>query len=288
MKCRRCGKRAVTFLKPYRLALCSECYLQFYLRILKKSIDRHKILEKDERILAALSGGKDSVAMVSALKELGYDLEVLHINLGIGKYSEISEDVSVRLCKELDLNVHVVRLEEFGFTISKVRENSKRKTCSACGIAKRYIMNRFARENGFDVVATGHTSEDVASFYLKNVAGGSRVWAEKLMPRNEPFDPKIVARAKPLFEMSEKENMLYVLLKGLPYVEEECPYAPKPEWKEIVYEIERRKPGFSKNFVRGLVTEKKEFGEIKYCERCGEVANSSICSFCRLRERFGR
>ncbi len=262
--------------------------MQFYLKILKKSIYKYKILKKDERILVALSGGKDSVAMVSSLRELGYNFEVLHINLGIDKYSEKSEEISVQLCKELSLDIHIVRLKDFGFTISKVREKSRRRACSACGIAKRYIMNKFAREERFDVVATGHTSEDIGSFYLKNIAGGSRIWAEKLMPRNEPFDPKIVARAKPLFEMSEKENMLYVLLKGLPYVEEECPFAPKPEWKEIIYEIEKRKPGFTKNFVRGLISAKKDFGIIKYCERCGEVANSNVCSFCKLLERFGK
>ena len=162
----------------------------------------------------------------------------------------------------------------------------RRKTCSACGTAKRYIMNRFARENSFEVVATGHTAEDIVSFYIKNVAGGAKVWAEKLMPRNEPFDEKIVARAKPLFEMSEKENILYVLVENIPYTPMECPHAPKPEWKEIVYEIERRKPGFTKNFLRGLVRPAEEFDKTGYCKICGEVASGEICAFCRLKERL--
>ncbi len=286
MKCKRCGKRAVAYLKPYRLALCEGCYAKFYLDTVKRLVRKYSILERDEKVLAAVSGGKDSVAMAAALKMLKYDVEILYIDLGIGEYSAESEMAVRKLAEELDLTLHVVCLKDYGFTISDVRKKAIRKTCSACGVAKRYIMNRFAREHGFDVVATGHTAEDIASFYIKNIAGGAKVWAEKLQPRNEPFDEKIVARAKPLFAISEKENMLFVLVKKLPFTPAECPYAPKPEWKEIIYDIERKKPGFAKNFVRGLVARESELGEVMYCNVCGEVANSEVCAFCRLRKRF--
>ncbi len=288
MKCRKCGRRAVTYLRAYGLALCEKCYPQFYRGLVKRSVKRHKILRYGEKILVAVSGGKDSSAMAAVLRDLGYDFEMLYIDLGIGDYSSESERVVEELSKRLDVRLSVVRLRDYGFTISDVRRSSRRKTCSACGTAKRYIMNRFAKEMGFDVVATGHTVEDVVSFYLKNVAGGTKVWVEKLLPRNDPFDAKVVARAKPLFEISEKENMLYVLIEKVPFTAEECPYAPKPEWKEIVYEIERRKPGFAKNFVRGLLSEKEEFRETRYCKLCGEVSSADVCAFCRLRSRMSK
>lgn len=283
MKCRKCGRRAVAYLRAYGLALCENCYPEFYHGLVKRSIKKYGILRKEERILVAVSGGKDSSAMAAVLKDLGYEFEMLYIDLGIGDYSAESERAVKDLSERLDAALNVVRLKEYGFTISDIRRKSRRKTCSACGTAKRYIMNRFAREHGFDVVATGHTVEDIVSFYLKNVAGGAKVWVEKLMPRNDPFDAKIVARAKPLFEVSERENMLYVLIENLPYTAMECPYAPKPEWKEIVYEIERKKPGFAKNFVRGLLAEKQEFQETRYCKICGEVSSAEICAFCRLK-----
>lgn len=281
MKCRKCGGIAVANLKAYGIALCENCYIEFYLRLVKKSIKRFKILKNGEKILAAVSGGKDSSAMVAVLKDLGYNFEMLYIDLGIGEYSAESEKIVRELSETVDVNLNVVRLAEYGFTISDLRRK-RRKECSGCGIAKRYLMNRFARENGFDVIVTGHTVEDIVSFYLKNVSGGAKPWAEKLMPRNDPFDRKVVARAKPLFEISEKENMLYVLLKDIPFTLMECPYAPEPEWKEIIYEIERKKPGFSKNFVRGLLSKDEGF-EIRYCKICGEVTNRDVCAFCRLK-----
>ncbi|MBO8180130.1 MAG: adenine nucleotide alpha hydrolase family protein [Archaeoglobus sp.] len=288
MKCKKCGRKAVVNLKAYGISLCEKCYPEFYKNLVKRSIKRFGILNQDERVLVAVSGGKDSSAMAAVLKELGYDIELLYIDLGIGEYSKVSEKVVKDLSENLDAKLNVVRLRDYGFTVDDVARRMRRKTCSACGTAKRYIMNRFARENGFEVVATGHTAEDIVSFYIKNVAGGAKVWAEKLMPRNEPFDEKIVARAKPLFEMSEKENMLYVLIENIPYTPMECPHAPKPEWKEIVYEIERRKPGFVKNFVRGLVRPAEEFEETRYCKICGEVASGEICAFCRLKEKLTR
>uniref|UniRef100_A0A7C3MF86 Adenine nucleotide alpha hydrolase family protein n=1 Tax=Archaeoglobus fulgidus TaxID=2234 RepID=A0A7C3MF86_ARCFL len=286
MNCRKCGRKAAVNLKAYGISLCEKCYIEFYKNIVKKSIKRFRILNQDERILTAVSGGKDSSAMAAVLKELGYDIELLYIDLGIGSYSKESENAVRELSKNLDLKLNVVRLKDYGFTIDDVAEKMRRKTCSACGIAKRYIMNRFGRENDFDVIATGHTAEDMVSFYIKNLAGGAKVWAEKLMPRNDPFDERVVARAKPLFEMSEKENMLYVIIGNIPYTHAECPHAPEPEWKEIVYEVERRKPGFVKNFLRGLVRPAEGFEKISYCKICGEVASSEICAFCRLKERL--
>ncbi|WP_290596583.1 MULTISPECIES: ATP-binding protein [unclassified Archaeoglobus] len=286
MKCKRCGKKAIAHLRAYGIALCEECYPEFYIRLVKRSIKRYGILKENERVLAAVSGGKDSSAMAAVLKELGYDFELLYIDLGIEEYSEESEKAVRDLSGLLDVSLNVLRLRDYGFTISDLRRKWRRKTCSGCGVAKRYIMNRFARENNFNVVATGHTVEDVVSFYLKNIAGGIKIWAEKLLPRNEPFDEKIVTRAKPMFEISERENMLFVLVRNIPFTPVECPYAPSPEWKEIVYDIERKKPGFTKNFIRGLLIEKGEFGEVNYCRICGEVASGDVCAFCKLRMRF--
>ncbi|MEM3477845.1 MAG: ATP-binding protein [Archaeoglobaceae archaeon] len=284
MRCKKCGRKAVTNLRAYRIALCSDCYLDFYKRMVQRSIKKHKIFMEGDEILLAVSGGKDSSAMASVLSDLGYEFDMLYIDLGIGSYSEDSRKKVEELAGIIEKDLHIVELREYGFTIPEVKD----RVCSVCGTAKRYIMNRFARENGFTVVATGHTAEDLVSFYLKNIAGGQREYAEKLLPRIEPFDAKLVAKARPLFEVSEKENMLYVIIKGLPFKNEECPYAPKPEWKEIVYDIELKKPGFVKNFVRGLVTEAKKPLETRYCSICGEISSGEICSFCKIRMRLSK
>jgi uncharacterized protein (TIGR00269 family) len=290
MKCKRCGKRAVVNLKQYRIALCESCYPNFYLELVKRSIKRFGIIKKNERVLACVSGGKDSSAMVFALKKLGYNVEVLHIDLGIGEYSAKSKKVVEELTEIIDVPLHVVELREFGFTIDDV---DVKKVCSICGTAKRYIMNRFARLNGFDVVATGHTAEDMILFFFKNVLSGGIEWIPKLIPRSESFDERLVTRVRPLFDRSEKENMLFVLTSNLPFLVDECPYAPQDVWKEIIYDIELKKPGFKSNFVRGLIKLAKSVKveddwSWTYCKECGEVSSSEVCAFCRYVKKFGK
>jgi len=286
MICSKCKKKAVINLRQYRIALCGDCYVKFYLELVKRSVKRYRILRKDEQILACVSGGKDSVAMVYALKMLGYDLEMLFLDLGIGEYSKRSEKVVEEISETLDLGLNVVRLSDYGFTIGGVKV---KRVCSICGNAKRYLMNVFARKNGFDVVATGHTSEDVLLFFIKNTLSGGYLYSSKLKPRVEGFD-KLVTKAKPIFERTEKENAVLVLTLNLPFTTERCPYAPKDVWKEIIYDIELKKPGFKQNFVRGLVklaeNIKTEDWTFTHCKICGEVSNSDVCSFCKMVMRF--
>jgi len=115
MKCSRCGEKAVTYLRPHRIALCGRCYRSFYERLVERSIKKFGILKKDERILACVSGGKDSAAMAAVLKELGFRIEMLHIDLGIGSYSAKSKRISEELAESLDAEINVVRLKDYGF-----------------------------------------------------------------------------------------------------------------------------------------------------------------------------
>jgi len=288
MRC-KCGRKAVFHSKVYRITLCDKCYPKFYVELVKRSIKRYGIIRKSEKILACVSGGKDSSAMAYALKELGYNLELFHIDLGIGEYSKESLKSVEELAKSLDLNLNIVKLKDYGFTIDDVE---RKKVCSACGIAKRYLMNRFAREKGFDVVATAHTCEDIILFFIKNMLSGNIDYISKLKPRIDAFD-KLVAKAKPLFERTEKENATLVLTLNIPFTPMECPHAPRDVWKEIIYDIELKKPGFKSNFVRGLIKLAKSV-KVKsdwswtYCKECGEVSSSEVCAFCRYVKKFGK
>ncbi|ADB57821.1 ATP-binding protein [Archaeoglobus profundus] len=287
MKC-RCGRKAVFHSRVYRITLCDECFPKFYVNLVKRSIKRYGILKSSEKILVCVSGGKDSTAMAYALNELDYNIELFHIDLGIGNYSKESLKAVEELAQTLNLNLNVVKLEDYGFTIDDVES---KKVCSACGIVKRYIMNRFARERGFDVIATAHTCEDIILFFIKNVLSGNVEYISKLSPRIDGFD-KLVAKAKPLFERTEKENATLVLTLNLPFTPMECPHAPNDIWKEIIYEIEAKRRGFKQNFVRGIVklakSVKAEEWEVKHCKICGEVSNFEICSFCKIVERYSR
>ena len=280
MKCTRCGKEA--FEKFRGRYYCRDCFIERYEEAVKSTIKRYKMIRKGEKILAALSGGKDSVAMLSVLSNLSLQVEALHIDLGIGDYSRKSLEVSKKVSEALGVELHVISLKSYGFTI----EDVKRRECSVCGNAKRYLMNRFAREMGFNVIATGHCAEDILANFFKNLYSGNIEWSEKQKPRIEGFD-KIVTRIRPLYEIGERENLLYVMARDLPFLYEECPKAPSTKWKEIVYEIERKIPNFKINCLRNLAREREEKKvDYRYCKVCGEITTAEVCQFCRNVMRF--
>ncbi len=283
--CRFCGKTGAFRFRSYNIRVCAECYPEFYEKLVKKTLTKYRMVRKGDKIALAVSGGKDSMAMADVMKTLStkMDFEVItmHIDLGISDYSR----KSVKAVREFDPDAVIVSLNDVaGFGI----ENMKGKACSACGKVKRYLMNRTAREYGAEKLATGHTADDISVFFIKNWLSGNFQWSDKLLPVTEGFHEKILTRIRPLYERTERENALYVLARGLEFVIDECPLSPIDEWKDILYEVERRKPGFKQNFVRGIVrfsNRKEEEWNVELCPECGEISSGGLCGFCRLKRR---
>ena len=84
MRCKTCGEPAAINKRQHKLALCGEHFTEWLVSRTEKIIEKYAMFGHDERILLAVSGGKDSLALWDVLLRLGYDVEVLYIDLGIG------------------------------------------------------------------------------------------------------------------------------------------------------------------------------------------------------------
>ena len=170
MKCRVCGKKAAVEVRRQGQAFCSEHYLEWFERQVERAIRRHRMLNEHDRVLVAVSGGKDSIALWEVLHRLGYATTGLHIQLGIDAYSQRALKATRAYAQNRGLPLIVVDLKEaYRLAIPELAELTRRRACSVCGLTKRYVMNRVAVEEGFDVVATGHNLDDEASVLLGNV-----------------------------------------------------------------------------------------------------------------------
>lgn len=292
MKCRKCHEKAVIELKSFSLSLCKAHFEEFFISKTEETIKRYRLFDRNDLVMVAVSGGKDSLALWFVLKNLGYRTHGFHIDLGIGDYSKKSLEKTVAFSEEHKLPLTVVSLKEsFGFTIENHRDLGQRAACSTCGIIKRYLMNDFARRTGASCVATGHNLDDETAVLLGNLLNWQTGYLKRQNPKLPASAGFFASRVKPFCERTERETAAFCLLKKIDYIYEECPYskgATSIFYKQVINEIENRSPGAKLRFFRGFLKNKPCFdssnddAELIPCEICGQPTVHSPCSFCRL------
>jgi tRNA-5-methyluridine54 2-sulfurtransferase len=298
MKCTKCGGRANIELRRHNAAFCATDFVEFFRNQVREAIRKYRMFTRDERVLVAVSGGKDSLALWDALIVDGYATTGLYLDLGIFDYSSESR----RKCEAfaasrgVELIVSTVA-DEVGAPVPVIKQVTRRPPCSGCGLSKRYLMNRAALEHGFPVVATGHNLDDEAA----TLFGSVMHWQTDALPRQSPAlastHPKLVRRVKPLYRLSERETAAYAVVRGIDYIVEECPFAAGATsiaHKEILTRMEEASPGAKHNFLFGFLDkaraafERVEAVPLVECARCGQVTTGTVCAFCKLADQVKR
>ncbi|HET7010674.1 MAG TPA: arginosuccinate synthase [Anaerolineales bacterium] len=302
MRCRKCGDKAAINMRHHKLALCKTHYLEWVPAQTQRFIEKYDMFGRDDRVLVAVSGGKDSLGLWDVLVRLGYRADGLYIGLGIDGgtgYSSESERRSRAFAEEKGLHLIVADVEkEEGSTIPLAAANTARgrgKPCSVCGLTKRHIMNRAAREGGYDVLATGHNLDDEAAVLFGNTLS----WSVGYLARQGPVLPAntdgLVRKVKPFCRLYERETAAYALLRGIEYIYEECPHATGATsiyYKELLNKLEADRPGAKLSFYlsfleakrAGLFAAEREAGtgSLHTCTNCGQPTTApGLCAFCR-------
>jgi tRNA-5-methyluridine54 2-sulfurtransferase len=296
-KCRRCRQPAVIELRRHNAAFCQPCFIKYFRDQVKRAIKDHDMFGPDDRVLVAVSGGKDSLGLWDVLLDMGYRVTGMYLGLGIGDYSDRSGRVAHQFAegRRADL-IHVDLRAEYGFDIPTAGTEGSRSTCSVCGLSKRYIFNRVALDHGFDVVATGHNLDDEAATLL----GNTLRWQTEYIARQFPVLPQregMVKKVKPLHRLSERETAAYAFLQGIDYVVEECPLVAgntQLKYKDALNQLEAGSPGTKASFYLGYLDraaarfreEAAREGDLVACERCGQPTTGRFCAFCRARAQI--
>ncbi|MCU1456051.1 MAG: hypothetical protein JWL73_143 [Actinomycetia bacterium] len=298
MKCRRCGQPAVIDVRRHNAAFCADCFVHHCREQVKRAVHDFDMLEPGQRVLVAVSGGKDSLALWHLLRELGYEADGLYIGQGIGEYSDHSRDATVAFADAQGWKLHEIDIRgQYGFDIPGAAFATKRAPCGSCGLSKRHLFNKAALDHGYPVVATGHNLDDEAAVLLGNVLR----WETGYLGRQHPVLPEsrgFARKVKPLVRLGEREMAAYCVIQGIDYMVEECPMAAGNKhlgYKDMLNGLEEQSPGSKAAFLFGFLErghehfaveageEREALGE---CRECGSpTSNDDLCAFCRLRER---
>ncbi len=297
MKCRVCRGPAIIDLPRHNANFCAEHFVEMCRRQVARAIKDHSMFAPEDRLLVAVSGGKDSLAVWDMLIDLGYRADGLYVGLGIGDYSDVSERYARDFAESRGLALRVIHLrEDLGYDVPTAAAATRRTPCSACGMSKRHLFDSAALEGGYDAVVTGHNLDDEAAVLL----GNTLRWEIEYLARQLPVLPAangFPRKAKPLVRLTERETAAWCIVRGIDYLVEECPMAGGNRhlgYKDALNAIEAASPGskaaFYLNFLERMApllsgASAAAAGTLGTCVRCGSPTTAEICAYCRMVEK---
>ena len=284
----RCGREGSLYhLTELGGPLCARCFPGSIQRRVERDIRAYRMIPKGARAAVAVSGGKDSGALLHILSELrkrlNFGLVAVHVDMELGEYSELSRAVCADLARRLGVELFLSSPSAHGV---RVEPTSRWPVCAICGGIRRAILPLVTRRAGAAVLCTGHTLDDQLVYALKDLLSGRAHPPRPVLPPTAGFPQK----SKPLFYLPERALGIYCELLGLPTVGIACPrFDPSTHrFKEVFGLLESLAPQSKQQLLHSLGRFLKRppgpDREEHPCPVCGIPTYFSQCPLCRLRE----
>ena len=277
-------------------------FLEYFEKKVRKTIRTHKLIGKKEKLFVACSGGKDSTATLYLLHKIYKDnkdikIEAIHVDPNIGAYCKVNKQNLIKFCSDHKIPLHLYSYkEEFGHTLCYIRDKLEekgagQKSCSICGVLRRHVLNKKAREHKATLLVMGHNLDDEAQNIMMNMFQNRTELLSRLGPRTGLKDHKgFIPRIKPLYFCAEEEIKLFTQTMGFPIHYERCPCSSdafRKDVSELLNNFEKDhksvKSGIIRSYLELLPKLKKESsGDVNYCSSCGEPSSGPLCRACKI------
>ena len=295
--CSKCQKPAVTFVRYSGAHLCEKHFREFFLKRVRKEIRRQVDIREKKNIAVAVSGGKDSAAVLwSLVSILGNNPELtitaITVDEGIEGYRPPNIEAAAKLAGELNVRHEIISFRDVvGVTLDEIADLTGPLTpCSYCGVWRKKCLNLKARELGADVLATGHNLDDMAQSVVMNLFNGDINKLVRMGPHRRVL-PGLVPRIMPLRTIPEKETFLWTWLGEIPFEDSTCPYsatAHRGLFRDMINTIEKNTPGTrhrilgSYDQIVECLLESQPSAELYECRVCGQPTSRDICKACEM------
>lgn len=221
--------------------------MQRILGYVRKAVTEFDMIKDGDRIAVGVSGGKDSVALLTALLRLkrfiGIDYEVVAITLDPGFNGKWTDYSPIKkLCDEFSCE-YIVKKTHIGEIVFDIRKEPN--PCSLCARMRRGALHDAAKEARCNKIALGHHYNDVVETFVMNLFNEGRVGCFAPITY---LSRKDITMIRPLVFAPEKDISAAVKRCGLPVVKSVCPAdgnTSRQRTKEFLREREREDNGFT-------------------------------------------
>jgi uncharacterized protein (TIGR00269 family) len=307
--CSVCKRREAFFFRPYSgEKLCKKCFTASIEDKARATIAKYKMLEFDDRVAVAVSGGKDSVSLLHVLAKIERNypkasLVAVTVDEGIKGYRDEALKIAAENCRKLGIKHYTVSFKKlYGYTLDRMIKRLKRRgteglgACAYCGVLRRRALNIVARKAKATKLATAHTLDDEVQTILMNIFHGDALRIAREKPATDEVHPNLVPRIKPFCEIPEKETALYAYTKKIKFQSRPCPYASEAlrnDVRVMLNRLEEKHGGMKFTIFRSIekirpaieVTAEKE--GLRECIECGEPTTEKVCKTCQMLKQIG-
>ncbi len=303
MKCSVCNSSEAFYVREYEgVPFCRECFKDNFENRIRKTMSRHHMLDVDDHIALALSGGKDSVTLLRILRKIEKRfpksrLTAVTIDEGIEGYRNEAVDIARDECAKLAIDHKIISFKElYGYSLDElVAERKLTFPCSYCGVLRRKAINMIARKLNATKIVTAHNMDDEVQTFVLNMFHGDVTRVARSGPSLDDPSGMFLPRVKPLAESPEREVVLYAHTTGINMQTVPCPYAStalRNDIRTVLNRLETKHMGMkftiyrSVERLRDLFQYSKSDLILRRCNTCGEPTTSDTCEACKLLKRM--
>ncbi len=220
---------------------------------MRRAVNDYNMLSDGDRVAVAVSGGKDSLALLGGLAGLrrfiGIDFQLHAVTLDIGFVSEEDYSALGDYCRSLGVPWSLKKTD-IGRIVFDIRKEPN--PCSLCARMRRGALHDMAKDLGCNKIALGHHADDAAETLLMNLFNEGRIGCfspVSYLSRKQLF------MIRPLIYAPEKELAAVCRRLSLPVVKSGCPSdgtTSRERMKDLLFALDRENRGVRTRLIGAM------------------------------------
>ncbi|MEG0804931.1 MAG: ATP-binding protein [Lachnospiraceae bacterium] len=228
--------------------------LQQLMSYTRKAIDDYGMIEEGDKIAVGISGGKDSLTLLYALKGLQrfypkkFELMAITVHLG---FEGLDLSKIQALCKELEIPYEIVDSEIYDIIFNQRKESNP---CSLCAKMRKGALNEAVKRYGYNKVAYAHHRDDLVETMLLSLIYEGRFHSFSPITYLDRMDLTVI---RPLMYVQESDVIGFMHKYNLPVAKSPCPvdgYTKRQYVKELLRTLNSENPGVIDRMFTAILT----------------------------------